>query len=63
VERAEGHGSSHPSVVVADDIIHIVYTGESAQPPVIRRATASTSDPATVTKDAANPVFAGSGQE
>jgi hypothetical protein len=59
----EEQGSSHPSVAVANDLIHIVYTGESAEPPTICHATASTSDPATVIKDTANPVFTGSGQE
>jgi predicted GH43/DUF377 family glycosyl hydrolase len=59
----EEQGSSHPSVAVVDDVIHIVYTGESAEPPTFCHATAPTSDPATVTKDTANPVFTGSGQE
>ena len=64
VEAAhEEQGSSHPSVAVMDDTIHIVYTGESAAPPTICHATAPTCDPVTVTKDSANPVFTGSGEE
>ncbi|NKB71633.1 MAG: hypothetical protein GKR89_31550 [Candidatus Latescibacteria bacterium] len=58
----ERKGSSHPSVAILEDTIHIVYTGESDEPPVLCHATASTADPATVTKDPANPVFKGSGQ-
>jgi predicted GH43/DUF377 family glycosyl hydrolase len=59
----ERHGSSHPSVAVVGDTIHIVYTGEWAGPPTICHATAPTSDPARVTKAPANPVFKGTGQE
>ncbi len=58
----ERQGASHPSVAVAGDTIHIVYTGESERLPVICHATAPTHDPAAVTKDPANPVFRGSGQ-
>jgi len=58
----ERQGSSHPSVAVVGDTIHILYTGESAAPPVICHATAPTGDPATVTKDPANPIFKGTGQ-
>lgn len=58
----ERDGSSHPSVVVHDDLIHIVYTGESEGPPVMYHATAPVDEPATVTKNPANPVFRGSGQ-
>ncbi len=58
-ERA---GSSHPSVIVVDDTIHIVYTGESTKHPVICHATAPLDKPASVTKDQANPIFKGSGQ-
>ena len=58
----ERDGSSHPSVAVIGDTIHIIYTGESKKPPVICYATASVSDPAKVTKNAANPVFRGTGQ-
>jgi len=59
----ESHGASHPSVAIDGPTIHILYTGESAGQPVICHATAPTSDPATVTKDPANPIFAGTGQE
>ncbi|MGD8239905.1 MAG: hypothetical protein PVH68_15215 [Armatimonadota bacterium] len=58
----ERKGSSHPSVTVVGDTIHMVYTGESAAPPTICHATAPTSNPAAVTKDPANPVFRGTGQ-
>ena len=54
-------GSSHPSVAVVGSTIHIVYTGESEGQPVICHATAPTTDPAAVSKDAANPIFEGSG--
>ena len=67
----EQHGSSHPSVAVSGDVIHMVYTGESPAPPARRdilynvpticHATAPTNDPAQVTKNPANPVFCGSG--
>jgi len=64
VETAwEQQGSSHPSVAIAGDTLHILYTGESAAPPVLCHATASMNDPATVTKDPGNPVFAGSGAD
>jgi len=59
-ERA---GASHPSVAVVGNTIHIVYTGEWAGPPTICHATAPTNDPAAVTKDPANPIFKGTGQE
>jgi predicted GH43/DUF377 family glycosyl hydrolase len=55
----EKDGSSHPSVAVVGETIHIIYTGESKQPPVICHATAPVSDPANVTKDPANPIFKG----
>ncbi len=58
----ERDGSSHPSVAVHDNLIHIVYTGESDQPPVLCHATAPVDDPAAATKNPANPVFRGSGQ-
>lgn len=57
----ERNGSSHPSVAVVGDTIHIIYTGESGRP-TICHATAPTNDPAAVTKDPANPVFKGTGQ-
>ena len=58
----EARGSSHPSVAIVGETIHIVYTGESAEPPVICHASAPVSEPAKVTKDRGNPVFKGSGQ-
>ena len=58
----ERSGSSHPSVAVVDDTIHIIYTGEWAGPPTICHGTARTSDAAVVTKDPANPIFKGTGQ-
>lgn len=58
----ECQGSSHPSVAIADDTIHIIYTGESEQQPVICHATAPTRNPADVTKNPDNPIFRGSGQ-
>lgn len=60
--KYERKGSSHPSVTVVENTIHIIYTGESDQPPVICHATAPVSDPANVTKDPANPIFKGAGQ-
>lgn len=66
----EEDGSSHPSVAVDGDTIHIVYTGEAKglggpnhpyNNPTICHATAPASNPAAVTKDSANPVFKGSG--
>ena len=58
----EREGSSHPSVAMHDNLIHIVYTGESDEPPVLCHATAPVDDPAAATKNPANPVFRGSGQ-
>ncbi len=67
VIAAENHyerkGSSHPSVAVAGDTIHILYTGESDSPPVICHATAPTTNPPDVAKDPANPVFEGTGRK
>ena len=57
----ESAGSSHPSMAIEGDTIHIIYTGESEGQPVICHATAPTTDPAAVSKDAANPIFEGSG--
>ena len=57
----EAEGSSHPSVAVAGELIHITYTGESAAPPSICHATAPADDPSAITKDPANPVFRGTG--
>ena len=62
----ERDGASHPSVAVAGDTIHIVYTGKATRSYhdglTLCHATAPTSDPASVTKNPANPVFTGSGQ-
>ncbi|MFQ6097922.1 MAG: hypothetical protein ACE5O2_09375 [Armatimonadota bacterium] len=58
----EREGSSHPSVAVVGDTIHILYTGETAGPPTICHATAPITEPAVVTKNPGNPVFAGSGR-
>lgn len=57
----EERGSSHPSVAIDGDTIHIIYTGESDGPDVLCHATAPITDPARVTKDPANPIFTGSG--
>lgn len=59
----EVEGSSHPSVAIDDETIHIVYTGEVAGPPTICHATANVRSPEKVTKDDANPVFHGSGSD
>lgn len=57
------HGSSHPSIAVAGETIHIIYTGKSRSGDLtICHATAPTSDPAAVTKDPRNPIFSGTGQ-
>ena len=62
----EADGSTHPSVAVVDDTIHIIYTGKATESYhdglTMCHATAPTSDPAAVTKNPANPVFTGSGQ-
>jgi predicted GH43/DUF377 family glycosyl hydrolase len=59
-------GSTHPSVAVVGDTIHIIYTGKATRSYedglTMCHATAPTSDPAAVTKDPANPVFTGSGE-
>ena len=41
----ESRGSSHPSVAVDGDTIHVIYTGESEGNPVICHATAPTAVP------------------
>ena len=60
------YGSTHPSVAVVGDTIHIIYTGKATQSYqdglTMCHATAPISDPASVTKNPANPVFKGSGQ-
>ena len=62
----ERDGATHPSVAVVGDTIHIIYTGKATRSYedglTMCHATAPTSDPAAVTKNAANPVFTGSGQ-
>ena len=62
----ERDGSTHPSVAVVGDTIHIIYTGKATRSYqdglTMCHATAPTSDPAAVTKNPANPVFKGSGQ-
>lgn len=62
----EMDGSTHPSVVVVGDTIHIIYTGKATRSYqdglTMCHATAPVSNPASVTKDPANPVFKGSGQ-
>ena len=62
----ERHGSTHPSVVVEGDTIHIIYTGKATRSfgegLTMCHATAPTDNPASVTKNPANPVFTGSGQ-
>ncbi|MFC1716531.1 hypothetical protein ACFL6S_22885 [Candidatus Poribacteria bacterium] len=63
----ERDGSTLPSVAVVGDTIHIIYTGKATQSYedglTMCHATAPTSDPASVTKNPANPVFKGSGQD
>lgn len=63
----ERHGSTHPSVALNVETIHIVYTGKATmsfgEGLTMCHATAPTSDPASVTKNPANPVFTGSGEE
>jgi predicted GH43/DUF377 family glycosyl hydrolase len=66
VAEYELDGSTHPSVVVMGETIHIVYTGKATRSYhdglTMCHATAPTSDPASVTKNTANPVFKGTGQ-
>jgi len=63
----ERDGSTHPSVAVVGDTIHIVYTGKATRSYedglTMCHATAPVSNPASVTKNPANPVFKGSGKE
>ncbi len=62
----EADGSTHPSVAIVGDLIHIVYTGKATElydhGLTMCHATAPTSAPASVTKNPANPVFKGSGE-
>jgi predicted GH43/DUF377 family glycosyl hydrolase len=61
----ERDGSTHPSVAIVRETIHIVYTGKATRSYedglTMCHATAPISDPAAVIKDPANPVFRGSG--
>ena len=62
----ERNGSSHPSVAIAGDTIHMLYTAKATRSfgegLTMCHASAPTSNPALVTKNPANPVFTGSGQ-
>ena len=62
----ERDGSTHPSVAIAGDTIHILYTAKATRSfekgLTMCHATAPTRNPALVTKNPANPVFKGSGQ-
>jgi len=72
-EEYELHGSSHPSAVVVDDVIHIVYTAEAPRHvqtpgslynvPTICYAKASACKPEKIEKSFSNPVFRGSGAD
>jgi predicted GH43/DUF377 family glycosyl hydrolase len=59
-------GSTHPSVAIIGDTLHITYTGKATRSYTdgltMCHATAPLGNPAAVTKDPNNPVFAGSGQ-
>ncbi len=59
-------GASHPSVAIDEDTIHILYTAKATKSfgegLTMCHATAPTRNPAAVTKNPANPVFAGSGE-
>ena len=63
----EQHGATHPSVAIADNTIHIVYTGKATRSfgegLTMCHATAPTNDPASVKKNPNNPVFTGSGAD
>ena len=60
-------GSTHPSVAIEGETIHIVYTGKATRSYhdglTMCHATAPIGGPAAVRKDPANPVFRGSGKE
>ncbi|MFN2285601.1 MAG: hypothetical protein ACK2UQ_14380 [Anaerolineae bacterium] len=62
----EADGSTHPSVAIDGNTIHIIYTGKATKSYhdglTMCHATAPTSNPAAVTKNPANPIFKGSGQ-
>jgi len=61
----ERDGSTHPSVVVDGETIHILYTCKATPSYhdglTMCHATAPTRDPSAVTKNPENPVFTGSG--
>ena len=63
----EQFGSTHPSVAIDGDTIHIIYTGKATKSfgegLTMCHATAPINDPSTVTKNPDNPVFTGSGEE
>jgi hypothetical protein len=63
----ERDGATHPSVAIEGDTIHIVYTCKATPSYedglTMCHATAPIDDPASVTKDPANPVFGGSGAD
>lgn len=56
--------AGHTSTAIVGDTIHIIYTAMKsyAYNPTIAHATAPTSNPAKITKNPNNPVFAGSGE-
>ncbi len=56
--------AGHTSTAIVGDTIHIIYTGMKSyrHNPTVCHATASLSDPAKITKNPRNPVFAGSRQ-
>jgi predicted GH43/DUF377 family glycosyl hydrolase len=62
----EADGSTHPSVAIEGDMIHIVYTGKATESYdhglTMCHATAPINNPAAVTKNPKNPVFTGSGK-
>ena len=62
----EADGSTHPSVAIDGETIHIVYTGKATRSYTdgltMCHATAPISHPSVVTKNTANPVFKSSGQ-
>ena len=63
----EADGSTHPSVAIDGETIHIIYTGKATRSYhdglTLCHATAPVTNPAEVTKDPANPVFTGTGQD
>ena len=61
----EADGSTHPSIAIDGDTIHIIYTGKATasyhKGLTMCHATAPIRNPAAVTKNPANPVFTGTG--